>query len=112
MKRRQKFNAQPTEIVHKGKVVKCASKFEAKKLHELILLLRAGEIRHLEFHPRYPLTVNGRKICDYVADAEFEEGPDGKLVVYEAKGSETPAWKIKRKLFEALYAYELRVVKA
>ena len=108
MKRANKYRAVPAEIVHQGKLVKCASKMEAKHLGDLIWRLRAGEIRDLVFHPRYTLAVNGVKIATYEADAEFMEG--GCLVTYEIKGFETPAWKLKEKLFRALYRdRELRV---
>ena len=112
MKRRQKFNARPTTIVHKGKEIRCASQAEAKRFGELILLLRARKIDNLVFHPSYPLTVFGKKIATYVADAEYMDLEAGELVVEDTKGMQTPVFKIKAKLFEAIYGHPIRLVRA
>ncbi|HYF54665.1 MAG TPA: DUF1064 domain-containing protein, partial [Salinarimonas sp.] len=113
MKRASKYGAKPTTITHKGKEVRCASKLEAKKLAELVLLEKAGAINNLEFHPVYKLSVAGKPICKYVADASFFEMPGHRAVVLEVKGYETEAWKLKAKMFRAMYpTSELRVVKA
>jgi hypothetical protein len=112
--RRGKFNAKPTTIRHAGKDIRCASKLEAKKLAELVLLEKAGDIKDLEFHPRFPLTSGKVKVATYVADAAFFDMRANRHVVFEVKGYETPTWKIKAALFKAQYGSlaELRVVKA
>ena len=44
--------------------------------------LEAGEISHLEIHPRIRCELNGRKICDYIADFRYLNvsfaGPQGQ----------------------------------
>ena len=111
--KRSKYGAKPTSITYKGKEVKCASKAEAKALYELCLRERVGEIDSLVFHPSYALYLDGKLVCKYVADAAFCERPKGNHVVLEVKGYETEAWKLKAKMFRALYpSSELRVVKA
>ncbi len=77
------------------------SQAEYARYKELRLLQRAGQITALEVHPRYPLEVNGRRITVYEADFSFRE--NGRLVVTDTKGVETPAFKIKAELFRALY---------
>ncbi len=77
-----------------------ASKHEAKRYRELKLLERAGQIRGLELQPRFPLVVNGKKICTYVADFVFHE--DNRRIVEDAKGFRTRDYIIKRKLLLAL----------
>ena len=114
--KRSKYGAKPTSITYKGKEVKCASKAEAKRFGELILLERAGEISQLAFHPRIPLYARapgeGKKIADYVCDATYVE-PGHERVFEEIKGHETDVWKLKKKIFHANYPYAtLRVVKA
>lgn len=118
-----KYGAKPTTIMYAGKEVRCASRAEAKRFGELILLQRARKIYDLQFHPRYPLYAAAhpaqkqprKKVADYVADAAYGESlPDGELhVVEEIKGHETAVWKLKRKLFEACHPYAtLKVIRA
>lgn len=47
------------------------SKAEARRARELLLMEKAGEIRDLKFHVRYPLKVNGQLVCTYVADFTY-----------------------------------------
>ena len=87
------------------------SQAEAKHyLYTLKPRLEAGEISHLEIHPRIRCEINGRKICDYLADFRYfdssQSGPDGQVgcqVVEDVKGFKTDVYKLKKKLVEALY---------
>jgi hypothetical protein len=88
-----------------------ASKKEARRYSELRLLERAGEIGALTLQPRYPLKVNGKLVCTYVADFEYYPAdPQKSKVVEDAKGVRTPAYVIKAKLFEALYGFKISEV--
>ena len=78
-----------------------ASKREAKRYSELKLLERGKQISGLTLQPRYPLVVNGHKVCTYVGDFLYHER--GKLVCEDTKGMRTDAYGIKRKLFMALW---------
>lgn len=85
-----------------------ASKREAKRHQELLLLQRAGAISLLKRQPRYPLVVNGDPVAVYVGDWSYLEG--GDEVCEDAKGMQTPVFKLKAKLFRALYPHiELRL---
>lgn len=95
---RSKYGARRTECAH-GHMHD--SKLEARRCAELHLLERAGAISHLEQQPEYPCIVNGDKICTYRADFRYFEG-DAR-VVEDTKGFETPDFKLKKKLVEALY---------
>ena len=93
------------------------SKKEAARYGELKLLQTAGEIRDLQVHPRFDLIVNGHKVCYYEADfAYFPKGAKGahQRVVEDVKGvRKGGAWekfRIKAKLFRALYGFEVTVV--
>lgn len=79
------------------------SKFEAAKAEELNILLQAGEILGFDSHLRIPLIVNGYTVCDYYIDfAVYHK--DGITTEYiEMKGYPTDVWKLKWKLFCALY---------
>lgn len=104
------------------------NKFRAKKVvvdgitfdsikesrHYLYLreMVRTGEISNLIVHPRYNLDVNGVKICDIVPDFEYEE--NGVTVTVDVKGMKTGTpyqlFRVKAKLFKALYGREVIVV--
>ena len=103
-----KYNAKATEIDG----VKFASKKEARRFSELQLLQRAGEIADLELQPRFMLHVNGRLICDYIADFSYIE--KGRQVVEDVKGYKGgAAWRIfrlKQKLMKAVHDIDVQVV--
>jgi hypothetical protein len=77
------------------------SKFEANYAAELDLLQKAGEIIRWERQVKLPLTVNGYVVCDYWID--FIAYREGETEYIECKGYPTPVWKLKWRLFEALY---------
>jgi hypothetical protein len=81
------------------------SKAELARWHELKLLQTAGQIRALRRQVRHRLVVNGELVCEFVPDFEYLE--DGRGIVTEdVKSPSTarnPAYRIKKKLFEALY---------
>jgi hypothetical protein len=94
--------------------VSFASKKEARRYSELKLLQRAGEIAELRLQPRYPLVVNGLKVCTYVGDfayhPTFQGATMAQEVVEDAKGFKTPEYKLKAKLFQALQGFPIREV--
>lgn len=74
---------------------------------------RAGVIGNLRMQPRYPLAVNGKQVCVLVADFSYDEIVEGdatRHVVEEIKGMQTPVFKLKWKLFDALNATPLTVI--
>lgn len=101
--RRSKYNAKPTVVDG----VRFASKAEAARDNELLLLQRGGVIKDLKRQPRFPLIVCGMKICTYVGDWKYyeksERGQFAHEVVEDRKGVLTPAFKIKWALAKALY---------
>jgi hypothetical protein len=80
------------------------SKREAKYYSDFKLMERAGEIRQLELQPKYPIVVNGVKVCTVILDFQFRE-KDGRLRVIDVKGMDNPLSKLKRKLVEAHYPH-------
>lgn len=102
-----KYKAVPTIVDN----IKFPSKLEARVYQGLKYMLGAGEISELDRQVRFPLVVNGIKICTFVPDFIYTDKAK-KRVVLEAKGMETPSYKIKAKLFQALYPeYIYKVVK-
>lgn len=115
-----------------------ANKYGAKKIHndgytfdsgaehrryqQLKLLLAAGEIANLIVHPRYLIfddyrRVDGRQIraVYYQADFEYQDNLIMEIVTEDVKGgaaTQTPLFRLKRKLFEARYERVLQIVEA
>lgn len=79
------------------------SKAEAKRYGELRLLEQARQIRGLTVHPRYPLEVNDVLVCTYEADFSYTMNGNWVPVIEDVKGVKTPAYRIKKKLFEAIH---------
>ena len=87
-----------------------ASKGEARRYQELRLAIRAGAITDLTLHNRYPLVVNGVHVGIYEDDFSYKDG-SGETIIEDFKGVQTPLFKLKRKLLEALYDVKLTLVK-
>jgi len=89
-----------------------ASKAEARRYLEVMMLQRGGAISQLELQPRFPMVVNNVKVCTYVADFSYNE--NGQHVVEDVKSEATcklPVFRIKKKLMLALYGIDVQEVK-
>lgn len=114
--RRNKFNAQRTDCQHGHSH---PSKREAKRCHDLHLLLRAGAISALVVEPQFWFEINGEVIkhpngrrVGYKPDFSYIE--KGRVVAEDVKSSATMTGDavLRMTLFRALFpAIELRVVK-
>jgi len=110
-RRKNKFNAKKTEFM--GFVFD--SKWEAERYGQLHAMERAGAIRDLKRQVKYVITINDQKICQYVADFVYTDmGIDGETpleIVEDAKGVETPEFKIKKKLMKAIHNIDIKISK-
>lgn len=79
---------------------------EARRYGELKRLERAGEIRGLELQPRFPIIVNGIKVCEYRADFDYYNAA-GNQIVEDVKGFKTPIYNLKKKLMRAVYGIDI-----
>lgn len=73
------------------------------KLHEM---QKEGRIRNLIIEPIYDMRVNNIVICTHQPDFDYDlKQQDGtwKPVVLDVKGMKLPVWKLKHKLFCAVY---------
>ena len=84
-----------------SKQYKHKSKGEAMHCDKLHMAHPECEILH---EKPYPIVVNGVKICVHNPDWTVIT-PEGKHRIVEFKGMETGVWKIKYKLFKALYPH-------
>ena len=78
------------------------SKFEAGVAQQLELRKKAKDIVDYQEQVKIPLIVNGFLVCNYYIDFVIQH-VGGEVEYLEAKGFSTPTWKLKWKLFEALY---------
>lgn len=111
--KKNKYSAEATVL----NGLKFASKREAARYQELLMLQSAGEIANLTVQPVYPLQndhisvkyPNGR-VAKYTAD--FEYWQDSELVTEDVKSKPTmtEAAKLRMAVFAAIYGREVRVV--
>lgn len=86
-----------------------ASKLEARRYAELLLMVKAGEISNLRVQVPFELqsgfTYRGSKIraIHYIADFVYWEERGGENVIEETKGFQTEASKIKMKMLKYQY---------
>ena len=97
MMRRSKYGAKKTIVDG----IKFDSMAEAARYGALKIIQSAGLISDLRLQVPYVITVNGKKICRYVADFVYIE--NGKEVVEDVKGIKTPVYNLKKKLMEAMF---------
>jgi hypothetical protein len=106
---KNKYSAIKTE--YKGG--KYDSKKEAQYAMYLDSELRQKKIKAWEAHKRIDLYgKNGSKICSYIADFIITHNDDTiEILDTKCKATETPVFKIKWKMLEDLYLYEVKLGK-
>ena len=105
-KRRSKYNAQPETVDGQ----RFASRREANRYCVLRALLQAGAIRDLHCQVPFVLSVNGQKICRYIADFVYILTETGETVTEDAKGMRTPVYKLKKRLMLAIHGIVIKEV--
>jgi hypothetical protein len=98
--RRHKYNAQRTQVDG----ITFDSKKEAKEYQNLKLLERVGAITDLQLQPAFLLQAaymdssgKRQRAIHYVADFAYTQ--EGRRIVVDVKGMQTPVFKLKAKLF-------------
>ena len=112
-----KFHSKPTTLDG----YRFDSMAEARRYGELKLLLMADVINHLEIHPEFMITVSPRDgkpdvlIGEYHADFQYWDNEKRKFIIEDVKGgnaTKTEAYKLRKKLVEAIYGVEIMEVQA
>ena len=75
------------------------SRKEQRRYLDLARLETMGVIHALRTQVKYPLVVNGTKVCSYTADFVYKVGEEE--VVEDAKGFRTRVYRLKKKLMYA-----------
>lgn len=83
--------------------LKYDSGFEARYAQELDLRVKWKDIKRWERQIKIPIDVNGYHICNYFIDFVVYHNDD-TIEYVETKGYATEVWRLKWKLFEALYS--------
>lgn len=76
---------------------------EANRYRELLILLKAGEIGHLELQVPYELNEGGNYSYKYVADFVYLDARTGQKIVEDTKGHRTREYLKKRRLMKKIY---------
>lgn len=66
------------------------------------LLQRAGQINNLTLQPKFPLIVNGVKVCSYLGDFSYFEKDSRVIEDVKSEPTKTPVYRVKIKLLKAL----------
>lgn len=84
--------------------IRFQSKKEGRRYGELKLLLKAGVITGLELQHQFSFPMG----FSYIADFTYVE--KGKKIAEDAKGFQTPVFKLKKKCFDHFFKdWELRL---
>ena len=105
-KKSSKFGAKKTVVDG----ITFDSKWESERYGQLKAMERGGIVTDLELQVKYDIVINDIKICKYIADFVYkEESSDGKIreIVEDAKGFETPEFKLKKKLMKAVHGIDI-----
>lgn len=84
------------------------SKREAERWLVLKAMERDGLIRDLKRQVTVPLVVNGVLVCRFVADFEYWDVAAERIIHDDSKGFRTKEYRIKAKLYRALYGVPIR----
>ena len=109
--RRGKYNARKVEI--DGYIFDSGA--EGRRYEELKLLMRAEKISAIEVHPKYQLVVNEKNIGKYTADFQYYDFEKRAFIIEDVKGgnaTRTEAYRLRKKLVEAIYNIEIVEVTA
>ncbi|MGI0034292.1 MAG: DUF1064 domain-containing protein [Nitrososphaera sp.] len=89
-----------------------ASKLEARRAQELILLQKSGKIRDLRQQVAFIVIPkqDRERAVRYIADFTYRQTQDGQFVVEDVKSAptKTPAYVLKRKLMLLVYGIRVR----
>ena len=87
-------------------------KFDSKKECERYKELKSLGFSKIDCQVKYPITINGVKVCSYIADFVYLN-QFGKTVVEDVKSEMTrklPVYRLKKKLMKAVYDIEIKEV--
>lgn len=84
------------------------SKKEATRYKQLLAMIHANIISHLQIQVPFKIAMDGKLICTYKAD--FVYMSNGNRIVEDCKGVKTPVYNLKKKLMKAFHGVEIKEV--
>ena len=105
-----KYNAKKTIVDD----ITFDSKWEAERYGQLKSMESARIVTNLNLQVPFDLNVNGQKICKYIADFTYtirNIDNTSEEIVEDAKGIETPEFKLKKKLMKAIHNIDIYMSK-
>ena len=113
-----KYHNKPAErVTPAGTVIRFASRKEAGRFDELLVLLQAGKIRDLKLQPSFTLqeaytTTEGVRVRAIRYQADFSYRRDGALVVEDVKSraTKTRVYEMKKKLMREKFGIEIQEI--
>lgn len=105
---RNKYGAKKTSFDG----ISFASKAEAHRYAELLILQRAGLIENLKCQPRFPMKIDGALICTYVADFSYNHKGSAEAVIEDVKSpaTKTAVYRLKAKMMMAIHGIKITEV--
>ena len=89
------------------------SKTEMVRYKELMILARAGVIRHLEMQPEFKVFINQQLYCTYTADFRYYDEDHRKWIIEDVKSNGTvkeTAFKLRKKAAELYHGVEITII--
>ena len=89
------------------------SKTEMVRYKELMILARAGVIRHLEMQPEFKVFINQQLYCTYTADFRYYDEDRRKWIIEDVKSNGTvkeTAFKLRKKAAELYHGVEITII--
>ena len=89
------------------------SKTEMVRYKDLVILARAGVIRHLEMQPEFKVFINQQLYCTYTADFRYYDEDRRKWIIEDVKSNGTikeTAFKLRKKAAELYHGVEITII--
>lgn len=85
--------------------IEFASTREARRYQDLAMMQSAKQIFELRRQVPFAIEIKGIHCCDWVADFVYLR--EGVRIVEDSKGHRTEVYKLKKKLVEAYYGFQI-----
>ena len=108
-KKQSKYRNKKVEHREGGEIMRFDSRKEFARYLELKQMERDGKIHLLTRQVPFPIKINGKLICKYVADFTYKKNqpPFDDLIVEDVKGFKTAIYRLKKKLMEAVLLIDI-----
>lgn len=100
---------------HAKKVKEDGYTFDSQREHarycELKIMQKSKLIDTLTVHPKYPIEIEGKKICTVILDFSYWDEKHRIIRREDVKGHDTALSRLKRKMVEAYYDITVEVIR-